>query len=415
VSHRFPQFLPDGRHFLVCVETTAQPRGVIATVQLGSLDSTETKPLTVADSAGSYMEPGWLLWVRAGALVARRLNIAQGELSGDTFTVANPVFFDNSHARLFSASWTGLVTYRNGNPTEQLRWFDRSGKALNALAEPADRDGTNPSHARVSPDGHRVVTHRKVQDRSDLWLIDDTHATRFTFNGAGNPVWSPDGRQIAFGGGESGNARYFLSLFRKPVDGSQPPLQIGGTLPDISAIDDWSPDGRLLIYQSVNAQTGYDLWTVPVEGGDKPRPFLQSRFDEKYARFSPDGRWMAYTSNESGKSEVYIRAFADPSGEIHQVSTEGGIFPAWRHDGKELNWVGPGGRIMAASVTEKGPAREAGAPAVLFEAPIFGGGLDVNTGGEEFDVSSDGRFLITVAVKDSAAAAITLLQNWKPK
>jgi DNA-binding winged helix-turn-helix (wHTH) protein/Tol biopolymer transport system component len=420
-SQRFPQFLPDGRHFLVLVESAAGPTGLVATIQLGSLDSMETRALTGADSAGWYMPPDWLLWVRDGSLVARRLNVARAELTGDTFTLANPVFFDNSHARLFSASRTGLVTYRNGNPTEQLRWFDRAGKTIGALAEPDEKDGYNPSNARVSPDGRRVAVHRRVRDRSDLWLMDESRSSRFTFEGAGNPVWSPDGREIAFGADGRGS-RYFTAFFKKPADSSRNPEPIVDSLPDISALDDWSPDGRYLLYQSVNSRTGYDLWTAPLGGDRKPRAFLRTKFDEKYGRFSPDSRWVAYTSNESGKSEVYIRAFTDPAagvGEVRnetgwQVSTEGGLFPAWRHDGKELYWVGPGGRIMAAPIVSKGRALDPGPAIVLFQAPIFGGGLDVNTGGEEFDVSSDGRFLINT-VKNSAIDTITLLQNWRPK
>ncbi len=423
VGNRFPQFLPDGKHFVVLVEGTADRASNIGSIHLGALGSMEMKRLTGADSAALYEPPGWLLWVREGALVARHLSVEKGELFGDTVVVANPVFSDNSHARLFSVSWTGLVTYRNGTPTEQLRWFDRMGKDLGALAEPAEKDGTNPSNARVSPDGRRVVLHRRARDKSDLWLIDASRASRFTFDGAGGPVWSPDGREIAFGAGETGAARYFQGFYRRSVDNPQNNTLVVDSLPDISALNDWSPDGKFLLYQSVSLKTGYDLWTTPLDGKHKPQVFLQTRFDEKYARFSPDSRWVAYTSNESGKSEVYIRAFDgssigsagnDKPGPLWQVSVNGGLFPAWRHDGKELFWVGPGGRIMAAPVTASRTALQPGQPVQLFQAPIFGGGLDVNTGGEEFDVASDGRFLINT-VHDSAATAVTLLQNWKWK
>ena len=420
-GHRFAQFLPDGRHFLYYAEGSPEKPGpgIFGSIYLASLDSGENQRLTAADTAGLYMPPGWLLWVRAGVLVAQRLNVARGEFSGNAFTVAEPVFFDTSHARLFSVSATGLVTYRNGTPISQLRWFDRSGQILGALAEPADKDGYNPSHVRISPDGRRVAVERRVHDLDDIWLIDEAHANRFTFDGAGNPVWSPDGRQLAFGGGAKGGARYYARFYTKPVDSAQSEAAVVDSLPDvIGALDDWSPDGALLVYQSVNSTTGYDLWTLPLVGERKPRVFLQTKFDEKYARFSPDGRWVAYTSNESGRSEVYIRAFADAganrAGGVWQVSLDGGLFPVWRHDGGELYWVAPGGRMMAAPISLKATTPEPGAPVALFQAPIFGGGLDVNTGGEQFDISPDGRFLINT-VKDSAATAITLLENWKPK
>jgi hypothetical protein len=157
---------------------------------------------------------------------------------------------------------------------------------------------------------------------------------------------------------------------------------------------------------------------MPLGREHQPRQFLQTRFDEKDGRFSPDGHWVAYTSNVSGRSEIYIRAFngaADAgAGSVYQVSLDGGLFGTWRRDGKELYWVGPGGRMMAASIVVKGTTLESGPPVELFQAPIFGGGLDVNTGGREFDVGPDGRFLINT-VKEGSANAITLLQNWRPK
>jgi Tol biopolymer transport system component len=326
------------------------------------------------------------------------------------------VYFDTSHARLFSVSATGMVTYRNGTPTSQLRWFDRTGKMLTALAEPDLKDGYISSGSRISPDSRRVAVQRRVHDQDDIWIVDEAHANRFTFDGANYPVWSPDSRQIVF--------RRADHFFTKPADNTQGELPVLDSLPGVGRTvflpEDWSPDSRFLLYRNVNPQTGHDLWTLPLDGDRKPRVFLQTQFDEKYARFSPDGRWVAYTSNASGRAEVYVRAFAeadadsgkDRAGRVWQISLEGGIFPAWSHDGKELYWVGLGGRIIAAPIQLKGETLEPGAPVQLFQAPIFGGGLDVNTGGEQFDASSDGRFLINT-VKDSAATAITLLQNWR--
>ena len=315
MSHRFPQFLPDGRHFLVCVETAAQPARQVATIELGSLDSTEMK---TANRRGF----GRIVYGSRLAVVGARRRPrcpASERCPGRTvrrhlFRRQSGVLRQQSCASVLSIldGPRDLSKRQPGGATPLARPLGES--PAKALAEPEERDGANPFHARVSPDGRQVVTHRRARDRSDLWLVDDTHASRFTFDGAGNPVWSPDGRQIAFGAGERQGSRYFLNFYRKPADSSQDQVRIVGPLPDISALDDWSPDGGFLVYQSVNAQTGYDLWTVPLEGDHTPHPFLQTRFDEKYGRFSPDGRWMAYTSNESGEvGSLYPRVYRSAS------------------------------------------------------------------------------------------------------
>ena len=415
-SHRFAQFLPDGKHFIFYAEGSPERPGpgVTGSIYLGSLDSTDTRRVTAADTAGLYVQ-GWLLWVRTGALVARRMNFKTGELSGDVKTVAEPVFFDTSHARLFSVSANGTVAYRGGMPTTQLVWFDRTGNKLGALAEPAEKDGYNPESMRISPDGKHVAVHRVTRDQSsDIWLTDQTRALRFTFESAGNPVWSPDGRQIAFGSGyRTTSSRYSREFSAKPADGSQGQTHLVGPLPRMSALDDWSPDGKSLLFQDVNPDTGFDLWTVALDGDRAPMPLLGTKFDEKYGRFSPDGRWIAYTSNESGRAEVYIRALTEAAPAQWQVSADGGLFPAWSHDGRELYWVAQGGRMMAASIPEDRTGQP-GKPQFLFQAPIYGGGLDINTGGAQFDVSSDGRFLINT-IKDAGSSTITVLKNWKAR
>jgi Tol biopolymer transport system component len=211
----------------------------------------------------------------------------------------------------------------------------------------------------------------------------------------------------------------------KLSDGTGIESTVADKLPRGNYLDDWSPDGRFILYQNQNANspTGFDLLVLPLEGDRKPWVFLQTRFDEKWGRFSPDGRWVAYESNESGRQEVYIRPFAEPAAagirtdsasQQWQISVAGGLFPAWSHDGKELYWVGPDSRMMAAKITVTGKTLTPSPPVALFQTRIAGGGLDVNTGGRQFDVSSDGRFLINT-VLDSAATPITLLQNWKAK
>jgi dipeptidyl aminopeptidase/acylaminoacyl peptidase len=432
-SHRFPQFLPDGHRFLFYAEgapDTPGPHSLSATgngsICLGSLDSGDWKCLTPADTAGLYMPPGWLLWVSGGKLVAGRLDVERRELSGneEPVTVADSVFFDTSHARLFSVSTTGLVAYRQGAPKLQLNWFDRAGKALGALATPAGNDAWDHSSPRISPDGRRVAVSRRIQDSIDIWLLDGAHANRFTFTGGYGSIWSPDGSQIAFGVSVLSmwqapqNGKWGFNL--KPTDGTRSETQLLDLPLQTSAqLNDWSADGRYLLYQRQDRLGAFNLWVMPLQGDRKPWIFRQTKFDEKFARFSPNGRWVAYESNASGRAEIYVRAFAESAAESArtgewQVSLAGGLFPAWSHDGKELYWIAPNGQMMAATIATTGTTLQPGAPVALFQTRISGGGLDVNTGGAQFDVAPDGRFLINTVV-DNAASPVTLLQNWKSK
>jgi Tol biopolymer transport system component len=183
---------------------------------------------------------------------------------------------------------------------------------------------------------------------------------------------------------------------------------------------DWSSDGRFILYNSTDTPVRRDLWVRPMEGDRKPWVFLKTSFDERWAQFSPDGRWVAYESNESGRAEIYIRPFAapaasgaadNPAAGQWQVSTAGGRYPRWRPDGKELYYIGPDGEMMAAPITATGTTLEPGAPVALFPTRIFGGGAD-NGQGRQYDVTRDGRFLINLL--DDASSPITLIQNWNP-
>ncbi len=218
-SHRFPSFLPDGRQFLFLAQGTPETAGIY----LGSLDSAETQRLTAADTSGVYMSSemagmaGWLLWVRAGTLVAQRLDLEGKALTGDPVTLADPVAFDAGvGASAVSVSAAGLVAYRGGGANRrQLAWFDRSGKALGALGAPDENALSNPS---VSPDGRRVAVWRTVQGNMDIWLLDGTRTSRFTFDAAFDryPIWSPDGSRIAFDSNRKGHR----DLYQKPSSGA---------------------------------------------------------------------------------------------------------------------------------------------------------------------------------------------------
>ena len=421
-SHRFPSFLPDGRQFLFYAQGTPETGGIY----LGSLDSAETRRLTAADTAGVYLPfpdgrdggmAGWLLWVRAGTLVAQRLDLEQKALTSDPVTLADPVAFDAVvRASALSVSAPGLVAYREGGASRrQLAWFDRSGKALGRMGAPDENDLFSP---RVSPDGRRVAVHRTVQGNTDIWLLDGTRSSRFTFDAVLDrfPLWSSDGSRIVFDSDRKG-AR---DLYQKPSSGAGAEELLVES-PQAKIANDWSADGRFVLYHSIDPQTARDLWVLPMEGERKPWVFLKTRFEERSAQFSPDGRWVAYHSNESGQNEIYIRPFAAPAASgvaanaaagQWQVSTAGGIYPKWRSDGRELYYIGPNGEMMAAAIAATATTLEPGAPVALFAARILGGGVDNNLG-RQYDVTRDGRFLINTLLED-ASSPITLIQNWNP-
>ena len=421
LNHRFPQFLPGGRQFLFYAQGTPETDGIY----LGSLDSPEVKRLAAADTAGAYFSEraastartsapgGWLLFIRGTTLFAQRLDLDRRELTGDPVTVADPVASEpGSFAGGFSISAAGLTAYRSGGAGQhQLVWFDRSGKMLGTLGGPDVNSLTAPT---LSPDGRRAAVHRTVQSNTDIWLLDATRTTRFTFDPGLDryPIWSPDGSRIVFDSNRKGHR----DLYMKSSNGAGSEELILESAQD-KVVNDWSRDGRFLSYASLGPETERDLWLLPMEGDRRPFVFLKTDFDERSGHFSPDGRWVAYTSNESGRYEIYVRPFSGTTpgastGGQWQVSTSGGVSPRWRADGKELYYMAPDSKLMAAPITASGATITPGTPVLLFQTRIYGGGTDA-TFGTQYDVTADGRFLINTVLED-AASPITLLQNWAP-
>jgi Tol biopolymer transport system component len=401
-SHRFPHFLPGGRQFLFYATGVVEARGVY----LGSLDASETKRLTAADTPASYAPPGWLLFIRQGTLVGRRFDPSRAELVGDAVTIAEAVGFDGSViAGAFSVSAEGLVAYRGGASRRQLTWFDRSGKPVGTLGAPDENGLANPA---LSPDGRRVMVDRNVQSNIDVWLLDSARTSRFTYdaNTDNFPIWSLNGTRIVF----RSNRKGAFDLYQKPLSG-EGSEELLVESPQVKTALDWSPDGRFLLYQSVDPDTATDLWVLPTTGDRKPFVFLRTNFEERYAQFSPDGQWVAYQSNEAGQDEIYVRRFPGPGGQW-QTSTGGGRLPRWRRDGKELYYIAPDGKLMAVPIEARSTTIEAGTPRALFQTRIIFG--PSSTQRQQYDVAPDGRFLINVPTEDTAGAPITLLLNWKP-
>ncbi|MGA2716167.1 MAG: hypothetical protein ABSG41_23970 [Bryobacteraceae bacterium] len=303
---------------------------------------------------------------------------------------------------MFSVSLAGTIAWRSGGGggRRQLIWFNRSGQNLGTFGAP---DDFNPVNPELSTDGNRAgITRGRVGSR-DIWIQEGTRATRLTFDPADDmfTIWAPDSARVVFASRRKGEQ----DLYQKPANGSggeEVLLQSA----DAKTPDSWSPDGRFILYRS--SQNSGDLMVLPLTGDRKPFPFLSTPFNESQGVFSPDGKWVAYQSNESGRNEVYVRPFPGPGGQW-QVSTGGGSSPRWRADGKELYYLAPEFKLMAAAVVAQGATFEPGTPGVLFQAHT-----PFTLDRQQYDVARDGRFLIDTDVTDTVTEPIHLLLNWKP-
>jgi Tol biopolymer transport system component len=412
-NHLLPTFLPDGRHFVYLRVSPGAPEASGA--YIGTLDA---KPdaqgaqrlmpyevgLTYAAAVDSG--PGRLLFLRDGTLMAQPFDARRLALAGDPVPVAERVgsFRDGG---FFSASATDVLVYRTADTDSQLTWFDRQGTVSGRASEPGGFRGV-----ALSPDGARAVASRtNPQDttKADLWLFDLSRgnvATRLTL-GAGVaefPAWSPDGKRIVF--------TLNKNLLRQKLasgEGDEKELLRANNV-EIVLADDWSPDGRFLLYTGGFSKTrSADLLVLPAND-PKPVPFMQTGFNEEQGRFSPNGRWVAYVSNESGPNEVYVREFAKnfsggsaSVGGSVLVSRGGGTAPRWRGDGRELFYLAPNGKMMAVDVIA-GQEFRVGTPTSLFQTPA---------GAIVGDVTADGkRFLLVTPVGQSPSVPFTVVLHW---
>ncbi len=404
-GHRYPQFLPGGREFLFFAGGPDAIRGVY----VGSLDSSQTTRVVASDSQGAYLAPGWLLYARQGVLLAQQFDSSRRVVTGAPITLADSVAFDTmTGGAAISTSDTAVFAYRSGRgPVSQLAWFDRSGRAIGTLGSSLD---TGVSNLALSPDGRRVVAERTVKNATALWLLDSSHQVLFTRTSdermARYPVWSWNGDRVAFASVGAGLVQ--LSV-RSSTDTDDDEVLL--EWPKDAILTDWSPDGQFLLYFAPDPKTGTDVWLLP-QDTRVPRVFLATAANEMWGQFSPDGRWIAYQSNETGRFEVYLRPFPGPGIPI-PISTGGGVYARWSHNGKELYYLAPDATLMAVPIRRTPTTLSADAPVALFKTRRVGGGVNVIGYGHQYDVAPDGRFLINVE-SEVNPRPITLVMNWKP-
>jgi len=397
-SHRQPSFLPDGHNFLFYAPGDPEVSGIY----LGSLNGAPPKRLTPANSPGIFLPPDRLVYLQEGSLVARKLDASKSELTGDPVTLASPI--GNDAITGFSVAEDGTIAYRSGSSTPRfLTWFDHTGKITERFE---DMNGPD-----LSTDGKRVVFDRTVKGNRDVWLLDllSGGLIPFTFHSKvdGYPLWSPDGKRIAFESNRNGN----FDLWIKQTDGAADTEQLLYGTADNEWPLDWSNDGRYLLYSKTDSYyVASDLLALPMTGENrKPIVIASTAAEERRGEFSPDGRWVAYDTDESGRSEILIQAFPESKGIVH-ISTTGGASPRWRADGKELYFVGPFGEMMSVSVATSESTVKHGKPVQLFSTRITS-----QTFKSQYTVAPDGRFLILNHQEpEPSPSPIHLILNWKP-
>jgi serine/threonine protein kinase/Tol biopolymer transport system component len=399
-AHWRPSFLPDGRHFLYRVSNGG--------IYVGSLDSNDrTLVIKDPDNNIALYAQGFLLFMRETTLMAQPFDVQRLALNGEPVPIAEQVqTLAGPPSGVFSVSSNGVLAYQPGAGEigSQLTWFDRSGKVSGTLGDPADY-----ADLGMSPDGKRVsvsIVDAQAQTRTrDIWLVDVARGlrSRFTFDPAieQSLVWSPDGERVVFNSLRKGR----LDLYLKDANGSGTETEL---LADMSnkVPWTWSPDGRFLLYGNQVENRQADLMMLPLSGDKKPAPVVTTPFSENQAQFSPDGRWIAYVSNDSGPNQVYVQPFLRPGGKA-QVSAGAGQWPRWRRDGKEIFYLGDNNMLMAAEVNGEGAGLQVGIVRPLFSvhAPVARRFFYI--------VSTDGqRFLINTLPQQTTATAFTVIVNW---
>jgi len=396
-GHWLPQLLPDGRRFLFVVGG-----GDNAGLYLASLDRpAERRQIRPGLARSLYAAPGHLLFVRDGTLLAQPFDLSREELTGEPAAVSQPVAVWAQQPGFewgwFSASASGTLTYLEGQATRgfELTWFDRKGSRLGTVGKPGAY-----GQIALSPDERRVAVERTDTGSSDIWTVDLARgvATRVTIDPASevDPVWAPDGRELLFASTRDGTAR----VYRKALEGDAPPSPLaevsGAAYPEC-----WSAKANAIVYAQ-----GQAIGILSPDGGAEPETIMKKDFQIDEPHISPDGRWLAFISQESGQWEVHVEPFRE-EGERVRVSTEGGGQPKWRGDGRELFYVSPDGRLMAVDVQTKSSRIEVGLPVALFP------GVIADPIRDHYAVTADGqRFLVPLPVGSDTGTRLHVVTNW---
>jgi eukaryotic-like serine/threonine-protein kinase len=408
-SHRYPSFLPDGRHFLfTSVSGTCCPPPKPGQVRIGTLDNLEATMLFEADSPAIYAS-GHVLYNSGGTLMARPFDPARRSFAGDAFPIAEHVGSEGSRYASFSVSASGVLVTAGATvrPTTRLTWLDRTGRQLGTVGSPAMYQSI-----ALSPDERHVavVMVSGAPENMDIHVLDVARGTdvRFTFDPREDkaPIWSPDSRRVVFQGDRFGQSM----LYVRDLDGAKDeeplvPPDAGGAMTPT----DWSADGRYVAYSRTQGKAGWpDLFALPLFGTRTPLTLTDTAATETGAVFSPDGRWFAYQlADAASATQIFVQAFP-PKGGRFQVSTNGGSQPIWTRDGKTLFFLSTDGKIMAAAVETAGEFHN-DTPQPLFPLQATRGSANV---GHQYAVTKDGRFLVNLIQQPSAPVPLTVVTNW---
>jgi eukaryotic-like serine/threonine-protein kinase len=421
-EHELPTFLPDGKHFLYLrTSSLAAQSGIYAGSLDNPADRQSAKRVLATGYGVGYVapnggNPGRLLFFRDGTLMAQSFDADKQELIGDALPVAEGINVAYE-TPAFSAT-PNVLAFRAATAAKkfQLTWFDDKGKIIGRAGD----QGDGFLNRMISPDGTRVVFSRPSANSGDrdLWILDLTRGTtmRFTFGPDANdyPIWSPDGKEIVF----SSNRDGVFNLYQKSTDGSAPEQLLLRTNEDKKPTS-WSRDGRFLLYESAQGFTNDGLWALPMAGNAKAIPISNTAFDEGFAQISPDGRWITYLSNETGRYEAYVQEFrvvgdSVTTGSKFLISQGGGFYPTWSADGKQIVYLGNDLADAVAVAFDGNHSPPAGPPRTLFHVPADRGGTTLlsPTGDQK-------RFLIPVADDSKTPQSFTVIVNWmstlKPK